>query len=210
MQVGSFGPVVFEVTDKKVFTPDSRSRTNTSNWATHDRIEGKSRSQYLSPGLTQVQYKVRIRADMGILESTLRFFAKSQAALALAQTGFFRGLGKFVNGRNKTAPAIVDNQNVIVELAHRTVTSRNATCEFFLGSGGGEAVSVLFALEFLFHGINLRVGRTPFVFDVCVIPHKRRKCNAQLVQRILRLYGKIASCKITANAVNLYKRSDNK
>ena len=25
MQVGSFGPVVFEVTDKKVFTPDSRS-----------------------------------------------------------------------------------------------------------------------------------------------------------------------------------------
>ena len=66
MQVGSFGPVVFEVTDKKVFTPDSRSRTNTSNWATHDRIEGKSRSQYLSPGLTQVQYKVRIRADMGM------------------------------------------------------------------------------------------------------------------------------------------------
>ena len=57
MQVGSFGPVVFEVTDNKVFTPDSRSRTNTSNWATHDRIEGKSRSQYLSPGLTQVQYK---------------------------------------------------------------------------------------------------------------------------------------------------------
>ena len=66
MQVGSFGPVVFEVTNKKVFTPDSRSRTNTSNWATHDRIEGKSRSQYLSPGLTQVQYKVRIRADMGM------------------------------------------------------------------------------------------------------------------------------------------------
>jgi hypothetical protein len=110
-----------------------------------------------------------------------RMYSVSQAALALAQTGFFRGLGKFVNGRNKTAPAIVDNQNVIVELAHRTVTSRNATCEFFLGSGGGEAVSVLFALEFLFHGINLRVGRTPFVFDVCVIPHKRRKCNAQLV-----------------------------
>ena len=52
MQVGSFGPVVFEVTDKKVFTPDSRSRTNTSNWATHDRIEGKSRSQYLRPQAT--------------------------------------------------------------------------------------------------------------------------------------------------------------
>lgn len=98
----------------------------------------------------------------------------------------------------------------IVELAHHTAASRNTTGEFFLGSGGGEAVSVLFALEFLFHGTNLRVGRTPFVFDVCVIPHKRRKRNAQLVQRILRLYGKITSCKITANAVNLYKRSDNK
>jgi len=145
-----------------------------------------------------------------ILESALRFFAKSQAALALAQTGFFRGLGEFVNTCNVTTPAIVDNQDVIVELAHHTAASRNTTGEFFLGSGGGEAVSVLFALEFLFHGTNLRVGRTPFVFDVCVIPHKRRKRNAQLVQRIPRLYGKIASCKITANAVNLYKRSDNK
>lgn len=70
MQIGSFGPVVFEVSNKRVFTASDVKRSSSSNWAAHDRIEGKSRSQYLSPGLKKVTLEVQLRADYGVPPSS--------------------------------------------------------------------------------------------------------------------------------------------
>ncbi len=66
MQIGSYGAIVFEVSSSRVFTAGNMTRDSTSNWATHDKIEGKARSQYLSPGLKSVTLDVQLRADYGV------------------------------------------------------------------------------------------------------------------------------------------------
>lgn len=66
MEIGSFGPVVFSVSEKRVFTAGNIRRGSNSNWATHTRIEGKSRSQYLNPGLKTISLEILLRSDYGV------------------------------------------------------------------------------------------------------------------------------------------------
>ena len=66
MQVGSFGSIIFDVSERRVFTAKSIKRGSSSSWATHNRIEGKPRSQYLNPGLKTVSLEILLRADYGV------------------------------------------------------------------------------------------------------------------------------------------------
>ena len=66
-QVGSWGPFVFDVSASRIFTiANGATRKSSSNWATHDRVEGKPRTQYQGAGLRGVNVTIKLRADYGV------------------------------------------------------------------------------------------------------------------------------------------------
>lgn len=66
MAIGSWGPFVFQVSDKKMLALRDISRSAGSKWATHDTIEGKPKTQYQAPTLRAVSGSVMLRADYGV------------------------------------------------------------------------------------------------------------------------------------------------
>lgn len=66
MAMGSWGPFVFQVSDKKVFSLRDITRTAGSNWSTHNTIKGKPKTQYQAPTLRAVSGSVTLRADYGV------------------------------------------------------------------------------------------------------------------------------------------------
>lgn len=70
MAMGSWGPFVFQVSDKKMFSLRDITRTAGSNWATHNTIKGKPKTQYQAPNLRTASGSVTLRADYGVKPRT--------------------------------------------------------------------------------------------------------------------------------------------
>ena len=66
MAMGSWGPFVFEVSDRKMLALRDITRTAGSTWSTHNTIEGKPKTQYQAPKLRTVSGAVTLRADYGV------------------------------------------------------------------------------------------------------------------------------------------------
>ena len=66
MAMGSWGPFVFQVSDRKMLALRDISRTAGSNWSTHNTIEGKPKTQYQAPMLRSASGTVTLRADYGV------------------------------------------------------------------------------------------------------------------------------------------------
>lgn len=70
MAMGSWGPYVFQVSDKKMFALRDINRTAGSTWATHTTIKGKPKTQYQAPALRTAGGSVTLRADYGVKPRT--------------------------------------------------------------------------------------------------------------------------------------------
>lgn len=66
MAMGSWGPYVFQVSDKKMFALRDITRTAGSAWGTHATIKGKPKTQYQAPALRTAGGTVTLRADYGV------------------------------------------------------------------------------------------------------------------------------------------------
>lgn len=66
MAMGSWGPFVFQTSDKKMFALHGISRSTGSSWATHNTIKGKPKVQYQAATLRSASGTVTLRADYGI------------------------------------------------------------------------------------------------------------------------------------------------
>lgn len=66
MAVGNWGPVIFTVSDRLVFTFKDASRTVGSQWATHSRIGLKDQVEYLRPGLQKFTFTMELDAQYGV------------------------------------------------------------------------------------------------------------------------------------------------
>ena len=66
MAMGSWGPFVFQVSDKQMFSLRDITRTAGSNWSTHNTIKGKPKVQYQAPNLRTAGGSVTLRADYGV------------------------------------------------------------------------------------------------------------------------------------------------
>ncbi len=59
MAIGNFGRlIVFETSDQRILNFDSWQRTVSGNWASHDRIGKKPKSEFLNPNLQTVQFNI--------------------------------------------------------------------------------------------------------------------------------------------------------
>lgn len=66
MAMGSWGPFVFQVSDRKMLALRDISRTAGSTWATHNTIKGKPKTQYHAANLRGASGTVTLRADYGV------------------------------------------------------------------------------------------------------------------------------------------------
>lgn len=67
MAIGNFGKlIVFETSDSRILNFDSWQRTISGNWASHDRIGKKPKSEFLNPNLQTVQFNIVLNAQHGV------------------------------------------------------------------------------------------------------------------------------------------------
>lgn len=73
MYTGTFGDVIFSVGHYKVLTPSGIKGSTGADWATHDVLEGKPRSQYIAPKARQYSFDIRLSNRFGVpARKTLR------------------------------------------------------------------------------------------------------------------------------------------
>jgi hypothetical protein len=83
MAVGSFMGRAFTVSNQRVFTPNKLKGSTGGDWAVHDVIGRKSRSQFIGPQLKSYQFELLLRAQDGVNpRSTLRHFQE------MAESGY--------------------------------------------------------------------------------------------------------------------------
>lgn len=64
--VGALGSLIFEVSDQRVLTFAGMTREVSSRWTEHEIIGGKPKSEYLGPGLQEVELPVTLSANLGV------------------------------------------------------------------------------------------------------------------------------------------------
>ena len=75
MAIGSFMGVAFTVSDMKILTPSGLKGSTGGDWAVHDLIGRKSRSQFVGPQLKSYSCELLLRAQDGVNpRSVLRHF----------------------------------------------------------------------------------------------------------------------------------------
>lgn len=97
--IGSYGKnIVFRVSDKKILTFNSFSRTIKSRWATHTTIQGKPKSEYLGADLQSVTFNIVLDVTLGLkpqeMLDTLAKMAEGKTVNALIIGG--KVLGNFI------------------------------------------------------------------------------------------------------------------
>ncbi len=63
--IGSFGDIIFEVSDSKVQTFSNFSRSVGANYSSHQLINGKARSEFTSPKLQTVSFNMQFNSQFG-------------------------------------------------------------------------------------------------------------------------------------------------
>ncbi|NLT94874.1 MAG: phage tail protein [Clostridia bacterium] len=64
--IGSFGPVVFETSTKRIRTFDDFKRSGSARWATHELMGRKPLREFLGPGLEQISFTIRLDVSLGV------------------------------------------------------------------------------------------------------------------------------------------------
>jgi len=77
MAVGSYMGQAFTVSNVRILTPSNLKGSTGSDWATHDVVGGKARSEYLGPKLKSYTLDMRLRAQDGVNpRQTLEYFQR--------------------------------------------------------------------------------------------------------------------------------------
>jgi hypothetical protein len=67
MAVGSWGKkVVFEVSKKKIFSPNTLEQSVSSRWTDHELIGKKPKAEFLGPSMRTVTMEITLDANLGI------------------------------------------------------------------------------------------------------------------------------------------------
>lgn len=64
--IGSFGPLVFAVSDKSVLTFTDFRRNSSARWAVHEIYGRYPRAQYIGPGQDDISFAMRFDVSMGV------------------------------------------------------------------------------------------------------------------------------------------------
>jgi phage protein U len=97
--IGSFGDVIFEVSDKLMRTFDGFSRSASAKWENHEIIGKKPISEFLGPGLDIISFTMRFDVRWGVNPKAemdkLLIKCRSGAVETLIIGGFALGVNKW-------------------------------------------------------------------------------------------------------------------
>ncbi|THD15379.1 phage tail protein [Anoxybacillus gonensis] len=65
-KIGSFGDIVFEVSEKKTQTFTDFKRSGSAKWNDHEIIGHKPKSEFIGPGLEEISFTILLKAELGI------------------------------------------------------------------------------------------------------------------------------------------------
>ena len=66
-KIGNFGKlIIFETSDRRVLNFDDFNKTVSGNWAKHERIGKKPKSEFLNPGLQGLTFTIVLDAMHGV------------------------------------------------------------------------------------------------------------------------------------------------
>lgn len=112
--IGSFGPVIFETSDRRLRTFDNFRRTGGSRWADHEICNGKPLKEFLGPGLEQINFNMRLDAALGINPAqelaVLRLFRDSGITMPFILNGQPVSQNNWVIDNMEEAWSRIDNQ----------------------------------------------------------------------------------------------------
>lgn len=63
---GTLGDVFFTVNSDRIMTPSDVSGTSGSDWASHDLVHDKPKSEWIGPKLQTYKFKILLRSQDGI------------------------------------------------------------------------------------------------------------------------------------------------
>ncbi|MER1986571.1 MAG: phage tail protein [Solibacillus sp.] len=64
--IGTWGSIVFEVSEKKVYTFSDFQRDEFSRWAKHDVLNQKPLPEFLGPDLGKITFSMKFSASLGV------------------------------------------------------------------------------------------------------------------------------------------------
>ncbi|RXZ84578.1 phage tail protein [Paenibacillaceae bacterium] len=64
--IGTFGPLVFVASEKKIRTFDNFQRSSSARWAVHDIHLAQPKPEYLGPGQDQITFSIRFDVRYGM------------------------------------------------------------------------------------------------------------------------------------------------
>lgn len=70
MYVGTYGDIVFSVSHLQVLTPSNISGSTGADWADHEVLSSKTKSQYLGPQLRSYQMDIQLSSSFGVAPRT--------------------------------------------------------------------------------------------------------------------------------------------
>lgn len=70
MYVGTYGDIVFNVSHLQVLTPSNISGSTGADWADHEVLSSKTKSQYLGPQLRSYQMDIQLSSSFGVAPRT--------------------------------------------------------------------------------------------------------------------------------------------
>ena len=66
MAIGTLGPIVFEVSDKKVLTFKGMTRDVSGRWTEHEVMGVKPKPEFLGPGNQKITLPITLSANLGV------------------------------------------------------------------------------------------------------------------------------------------------
>lgn len=60
------GKIIFETSDSKILNFTNFTKNVSGNWATHSRILGKAKSEFLGANLQTISFEMRLDAEHGV------------------------------------------------------------------------------------------------------------------------------------------------
>lgn len=66
MNIGTFGDIVFEVSDETVRTFDKYVQTTAGRWEVHEPISSNPRPEFLGQAQGEVKFTIRLSASLGV------------------------------------------------------------------------------------------------------------------------------------------------
>lgn len=66
MAIGTLGPIVFEVSDKRVLTFKGMTRDVSGRWTEHEVMGVKPKPEFLGPGNQKITLPITLSANLGV------------------------------------------------------------------------------------------------------------------------------------------------